>query len=88
MNCKIQKGIDKNIDIYTVMASIRELFCILDKATFREQVKSTYVYAVRSNKLLALSRQHSIERSFLKSTSFQSIYSQYILVKKAARFAV
>ena len=68
MNCKIQKGSDKNIDIYTVMASIRELFCILDKATFREQVKSTYVYAVRSNKLLALSHQHTIERSFVKST--------------------
>ena len=35
VNCKIQKGTDKNIDIDTVMASIRELFCILDKATFR-----------------------------------------------------
>ena len=60
MNCEIQKGSDKNIDIYTVMASIRKLFCILDKATFREQVKSTYVYAVHGNKLLALSHEHSI----------------------------
>lgn len=61
VNCKIQKGTDKNIDIYTVMAIIRELFCILDKATtFREQVKSTYVYAVHGNKPLALSHQHSI----------------------------
>ena len=60
MNCKIQKGTDKNIDIYSVMASIRKLFGILDKATFREQVKSTYVYAVHGNKLLALSHQHSI----------------------------
>ena len=60
MNCKIQKGTDKNIDIYSVMASIRKLFGILDKATFRQQVKSTYVYAVDGNKLLALSHQHSI----------------------------